>query len=49
MRHTYGQGRVLYYAQGHDMAEFENPEAFDGNHAFQLIIKRCLQWLAKVI
>lgn len=49
LRHTYGSGRVLYFAQGHDMAEFETPEEFQGNHAFQAVIVRCLRWLGKVI
>ena len=47
MRHTFGKGRVLYFAQGHDMAEFEDPSSFTGNHAFQVVVLRCLQWLAK--
>ena len=48
MRHTYGKGRVLYFAQGHDMAEFEDTTEFnDGNHAFGTIIRRSLLWLAR--
>eukprot|EP00041_Stephanoeca_diplocostata_P021771 m.513737 g.513737 ORF g.513737 m.513737 type:complete len:753 (+) comp21907_c0_seq1:229-2487(+) len=47
LRHTYGKGRVLYFAQGHDMAEFENVDDFTGNHVFQVVVKRCLQWVAK--
>lgn len=47
LRHTYGKGRVLYFAQGHDMAEFENVEDFTGNHVFQVVVTRCLQWVAK--
>jgi type 1 glutamine amidotransferase len=43
----YGEGRVLYFAQGHDMAEFEEPELWEGNHAFGTIIKRSIMWLAK--
>lgn len=49
MRHEYGDGRVLYFAQGHDMAEFETPEEFQGNHAFQTMVMRSLLWLAKRI
>jgi len=49
LRHSYGAGRVLYFAQGHDMAEYENPADFTGNHAFQVVVTRCLQWLAKHI
>jgi hypothetical protein len=76
LRHTYGEGRVLYFAQvrprshphpttcgtrshsmchsamrlcaqGHDMAEYEEPDTFEGNHAFATIIERSLLWLAK--
>ena len=46
LRHTYGEGRVLYFAQGHDMAEFENPQFDTGNHAFGTIVKRSIRWLA---
>ena len=46
LRHAHGDGRVLYFAQGHDMAEFETTE-FEGNHAFQTIVKRSLLWLGK--
>ena len=71
LRHTHGEGRVLYFAQGthgptrrvlsscldqtiwlqnpgHDMAEFEQPAYNEGNHAFGTIVKRSIQWLAKV-
>jgi type 1 glutamine amidotransferase len=47
LRHSYGQGRVLYFAQGHDMAEYETPEMWEGNHAFGTIISRSLMWLAQ--
>ena len=46
LRHTYGKGRVLYFAQGHDMAEFDNAQFDTGNHAFGTIIKRSIRWLA---
>lgn len=44
LRHSYGSGRVVYFAQGHDMAEFENAQ-YQGNHAFATILSRCLLWL----
>jgi hypothetical protein len=37
---------VLYFAQGHDMAEFDNAQFDTGNHAFGTIIKRSIRWLA---
>ena len=48
LRHTHGKGRVLYFAQGHDMAEFDNPVFDTGNHAFGTMIKRSIAWLAGV-
>eukprot|EP01046_Picozoa_sp_COSAG06_P019952 COSAG06_NODE_1440_length_9457_cov_4.634751_11_plen_272_part_00 len=48
LRHTHGKGRVLYFAQGHDMAEFDNPQFDTGNHAFGTMIKRSIAWLAGV-
>lgn len=45
LRHAHGKGRVLYFAQGHDMAEFESPADFAGNHAFQKVVTRSLLWL----
>ena len=47
LRHLFGAGRVLYFAQGHDMAEFEAPERWTGNHAFQTIVTRSIRWLGK--
>ena len=38
-RHTYGQGRVLYFALGHDTAVMENPN-------FQEILRRAALWVA---
>ena len=46
LRHSYGKGRVLYFAQGHDMAEFDNPVFDTGNHAFGTVVKRSIRWLA---
>ena len=46
LRHSYGKGRVLYFAQGHDMAEFDNPVFDTGNHAFGMVVKRSIRWLA---
>ena len=38
--HTYGNGRVFYFALGHDMAVLENPN-------FQEIIRRGVRWVGK--
>ncbi len=38
--HTYGDGRVFYFALGHDMAALENPN-------FQEIIRRGVLWVGK--
>lgn len=46
LRHTYEKGRVLYFAQGHDMAEFTNPAFDTGNHAFGTMVKNSIRWLA---
>ena len=46
LRHSYGKGRVLYFAQGHHMAEFDNPVFDTGNHAFGTVVKRSIRWLA---
>ena len=35
--HTYGEGRVFYFALGHDMAVLENP-------SFQTVIRRGALW-----
>jgi type 1 glutamine amidotransferase len=40
LRHTYGEGRVLYFAQGHDMAQIKT-------RAFEEVLFRCVLWLAK--
>ena len=40
LRHTYEDGRVLYYAEGHDMAQIMTP-------AFTEIVLRSVLWLAK--
>lgn len=37
--HQYGQGRVFYFALGHDMAVLENP-------SFQEVIRRGTRWVA---
>ena len=39
-RHTYGDGRVFYFALGHDMAARENPN-------FQEIIRSGVLWVGK--
>ena len=36
-RHTYGRGRVFYFALGHDMAVLENP-------GFQEVVRRGVLW-----
>ncbi len=36
--HTYGEGRVFYFALGHDMAVLENP-------SFQTVIRRGALWV----
>lgn len=36
--HTYGKGRVFYYALGHDMVVLENP-------SFQEVIRRGVMWV----
>ena len=38
--HTYGEGRVFYFALGHDMAVLENPN-------FQEIVRRGVLWVGK--
>ena len=38
--HNYGEGRVFYFALGHDMAVLENP-------SFQEIIRRGVLWVGK--
>ena len=38
--HTYGDGRVLYFALGHDMAVLENPN-------FQEVIRRGVLWVGR--
>ena len=38
--HTYGDGRVFYFALGHDMAVLENPN-------FQEIIRRGVLWVGR--
>lgn len=38
--HTYGEGRVFYFALGHDMAVLENP-------SFQKVIRRGALWVGK--
>lgn len=38
--HNYGEGRVFYFALGHDMAMLENP-------SFQEVIRRGVLWLGK--
>ena len=37
-RHTYGNGRVFYFALGHDMAVLENP-------SFQEVVRRGALWV----
>ena len=39
-RHTYGNGRVFYFALGHDMAVLENP-------AFQEVVRRGALWVGR--
>ncbi|MCH8294999.1 ThuA domain-containing protein [Candidatus Poribacteria bacterium] len=39
-RHTYGNGRVFFFALGHDMAVLENP-------SFQEIVQRGTLWVGK--
>jgi len=39
-RHTYGNGRVFFFALGHDMAVLENP-------SFQEIVRRGALWVGK--
>ena len=38
--HTYGNGRVFYFALGHDMAVLENPN-------FQEVIRRGVLWMGR--
>ena len=38
--HTYGKGRVFYFALGHDMVVLENP-------SFQNIVQRGMLWVGK--
>ena len=40
--HTYGEGKVFYFALGHDMAVLENP-------SFQEVIRRGVLWVANRI
>ena len=40
--HSYGDGRVFYFALGHDMAVLENP-------SFQEVIRRGVLWVANRI
>ena len=40
--HTYGEGRVFYYALGHDMVVLENP-------SFQEVIRRGVLWVGNRI
>ncbi len=40
--HTFGEGKVFYFALGHDMAVLENP-------SFQEIIRRGILWVANRI
>ena len=40
--HTYGRGRVFYFALGHDMAVLDNP-------SFQTILRRGVLWTAEQI
>ncbi len=40
--HTYGEGRVFYYALGHDMVVLENP-------SFQEVIRRGVLWVGNKI
>ena len=40
--HTYGEGRVFYFALGHDMAVLENP-------SFQAVIRRGALWAGNQI
>ena len=38
--HTYGQGRVFFFALGHDKAVLENP-------SFQEVVRRGALWVGK--
>lgn len=40
--HTYGEGRVFYFALGHDMAVLENP-------SFQRVIRRGALWAGRLL
>ena len=40
--HTYGQGRVFFFALGHDNAVLENP-------SFQEVVRRGALWVGKTV